>query len=109
MKAQRIQSTVVVSWLEDLYVKYVFDCAIAPLQRRQALYPTILGLDARRGFEPRLTESESVVLPLDDRAARGVRISDTGSRGQGCSNALQRVFEPLASTSSPDAIARSAE
>ena len=27
-------------------------------------------LDARRGFEPRLTESESVVLPLDDRAAR---------------------------------------
>ena len=28
------------------------------------------GLDARRGFEPRLTESESVVLPLDDRAAR---------------------------------------
>ena len=33
-------------------------------------------LDARRGFEPRLTESESVVLPLDDRAllpARGIR------------------------------------
>ena len=25
-------------------------------------------LDAPRGFEPRLTESESVVLPLDDRA-----------------------------------------
>ena len=25
-------------------------------------------VDARRGFEPRLTESESVVLPLDDRA-----------------------------------------
>ena len=29
-------------------------------------------LDARRGFEPRLTESESVVLPLDDRAARRI-------------------------------------
>jgi hypothetical protein len=27
-----------------------------------------LRLDAPRGFEPRLTESESVVLPLDDRA-----------------------------------------
>ena len=26
-------------------------------------------LDAPRGFEPRLTESESVVLPLDDRAS----------------------------------------
>ena len=26
-------------------------------------------LDAPRGFEPRLTESESVVLPLDDGAA----------------------------------------
>ena len=31
-------------------------------------------LDARRGFEPRLTDSESVVLPLDDRAAPGARI-----------------------------------
>ena len=30
-------------------------------------------LDARRGFEPRLTESESGVLPLDDRAARAAR------------------------------------
>ena len=29
-------------------------------------------LDARRGFEPRLTVSETVVLPLDDRAIRGV-------------------------------------
>ena len=27
-------------------------------------------LDAPRGFEPRLTESESVVLPLDDGAVR---------------------------------------
>ena len=26
-------------------------------------------LDAPRGFEPRLTVSETVVLPLDDRAA----------------------------------------
>lgn len=30
-------------------------------------------LDARRGFEPRLTESESVVLPLDDRAPEAGR------------------------------------
>ena len=30
-----------------------------------------LVLDAPRGFEPRLTESESVVLPLDDRAGAG--------------------------------------
>jgi inward rectifier potassium channel len=30
-------------------------------------------VDARRGFEPRLTESESVVLPLDDRATLGRR------------------------------------
>ena len=30
-------------------------------------------LDARRGFEPRLTESESVVLPLDDRAVRAAK------------------------------------
>ena len=29
------------------------------------------GLDAPRGFEPRLTESESVVLPLDDGATGG--------------------------------------
>ena len=29
-------------------------------------------LDAPRGFEPRLTDSESVVLPLDDGAARCV-------------------------------------
>ena len=29
-------------------------------------------MDAPRGFEPRLTESESVVLPLDDGAMRGV-------------------------------------
>src|SRR3546814_17516090 len=28
-------------------------------------------LDAPRGFEPRLTESESVVLPLDDGAPAG--------------------------------------
>ena len=28
-------------------------------------------LDAPRGFEPRLTESESVVLPLDDGATGG--------------------------------------
>ena len=28
-------------------------------------------MDAPRGFEPRLTESESVVLPLDDGAIRG--------------------------------------
>ena len=27
-------------------------------------------LDAPRGFEPRLTESESVVLPLDDGATQ---------------------------------------
>src|SRR6478609_10774825 len=27
-------------------------------------------VDAPRGFEPRLTESESVVLPLDDGAAK---------------------------------------
>jgi hypothetical protein len=31
-------------------------------------------MDARRGFEPRLTESESVVLPLDDRATEGREI-----------------------------------
>lgn len=34
--------------------------------------PYVTGiLDAPRGFEPRLTESESVVLPLDDRAMAG--------------------------------------
>ncbi len=32
-------------------------------------------MDAPRGFEPRLTESESVVLPLDDGATRGVPLS----------------------------------
>ena len=31
-------------------------------------------MDAPRGFEPRLTESESVVLPLDDGAIRRVAI-----------------------------------
>ena len=30
------------------------------------------GLAARHGFEPRLTESESVVLPLDDRARQNL-------------------------------------
>ena len=30
----------------------------------------VITLDAPRGFEPRLTESESVVLPLDDGATR---------------------------------------
>ena len=30
-------------------------------------------MDAPRGFEPRLTESESVVLPLDDGAERGAK------------------------------------
>lgn len=34
--------------------------------------PALIGgeLDAPCGFEPQLTESESVVLPLDDRASR---------------------------------------
>ena len=36
------------------------------------------GLDAPRGFEPRLTESESVVLPLDDGAPMGGREIESG-------------------------------
>ena len=35
-------------------------------------------LDAPRGFEPRLTESESVVLPLDDGAPMGGREIESG-------------------------------
>jgi hypothetical protein len=34
---------------------------------------TMENLDAPRGFEPRLTESESVVLPLDDGATERPR------------------------------------
>ena len=40
-------------------------------------------MDAPRGFEPRLTESESVVLPLDDGAARGVPLGRAGGRVKG--------------------------
>ncbi len=41
-------------------------------------------LDAPRGFEPRLTESESVVLPLDDRAVRGVPLSPSSGQVKHC-------------------------
>src|SRR5690606_19021179 len=45
----------------------------APLAARQSSRSreiSMLSVDAPRGFEPRLTESESVVLPLDDGAMR---------------------------------------
>src|SRR5688572_11984646 len=40
---------------------------------RSRIDANCLELDAPRGFEPRLTESESVVLPLDDGATAGAR------------------------------------
>jgi predicted deacetylase len=44
--------------------------ARATRNRRPAVYSQLVDrLDAPRGFEPRLTDSESVVLPLDDGAA----------------------------------------
>lgn len=42
-------------------------------QSGQVLLSKDKWLDAPRGFEPRLTESESVVLPLDDGAMAGPR------------------------------------
>jgi voltage-gated potassium channel len=48
--------------------------AMARLERKvDALLAGAERLDAPRGFEPRLTESESVVLPLDD-GATGARL-----------------------------------
>ena len=50
----------------------VFDFMRVERPRRKAdgwLTSILKRLDAPRGFEPRLTESESVVLPLDDGAA----------------------------------------
>lgn len=45
-----------------IYEAIAFGEAASAYRRR------IPEMDAPRGFEPRLTESESVVLPLDDRA-----------------------------------------
>jgi hypothetical protein len=38
-------------------------------------------LDARRGFEPRLSDSESDVLPLDERAIKGLQFAMSHRQG----------------------------
>ncbi len=55
-------------------------------------------MDAPRGFEPRLTESESVVLPLDDRAARGERLSRVQGQVKG---RWQPVMQSICSAACP--------
>ena len=74
-------------------------------------------MDAPRGFEPRLTESESVVLPLDDRAIAAPLPLGRGLQGH-LGRALRTVnAEPLElasvlekalvpSSGQPDGIAR---
>src|SRR4029450_9879403 len=47
-------------------------------------------VDSPRGFEPRLTDSESVVLPLDDGAIRRAR---DRNRRRGCQR-RSAPFEP---------------
>ncbi len=51
-------------------------------------------MDAPRGFEPRLTESESVVLPLDDRAAKARPLGSGRARVK----QVQAAMAPLRGT-----------
>src|SRR6188768_3519678 len=72
-------------------------------------------LDARRGFEPRSTESESVVLPLNDRATEGAQLAPlrpgvkafadaADETGDGCSGSktCHGAWSRLASVPSAD-------
>ena len=52
----------------------------------------LIGLDPRRGFEPRFTDSKSVVLPLDDR---GVEVENIGDRRSGARKPPIAVRSPL--------------
>src|ERR1700750_3324355 len=55
------------------------------------LLDTLAVLDAPRGFEPRLTESESVVLPLDDGAAP---LAAEGRDTNAATGGQRRVISP---------------